>query len=136
MIIQVFQLDIILLVNNTKSINFILRVLLIVCVFIAQIELLPHITWYHNYQVKRKITSEDLALSGIMKIILEVIVPEILTHMISLNLKIDYDDALIILYDSKARLYGEQLDVDEILLLFGKDYNVKVNSTKRQRKRG
>lgn len=81
--IQVFQLDIILLVNNTKSINFILRVLLIVCIFIAQIELLLHITWYHNHQLKRKITSEDLALSGIMKIILEVIVPEILTHMIS-----------------------------------------------------
>lgn len=115
--IQVFQLDIILLVNNTKSINFILRVLLIVCIFIAQIELLPHITWYHNHQLKRKITLEDLALSGIMKIILEVIVPEILTHMISLNLKIDYDNALIILYDSKARLYGDVMTHGWAILL-------------------
>lgn len=54
--------------------------------------------------------------------------------MISLDLKIDYDDALIILYNPKARLYGELLDVDEILGLSHKYYGVPLISTKRQRK--
>lgn len=35
--------------------------------------------------------------------------------MISLDMKIDYDEALGILYDPKAHLYGEQLDTEEIL---------------------
>lgn len=84
----------------------------------AQMELLPHITWYHDLHLKRKLTRDDLEASGITKLILEVIAPEILTHMISLDMKIDYDDALIILNDPKARLYGEQLDTEEILALF------------------
>lgn len=54
--------------------------------------------------------------------------------MISLDLKIDYDDALIILYNPKAQLYGELLDVDEILELSRKYQTVPLISTKRLRK--
>lgn len=87
-------------------------------------ELLPHIMFYHTAYMKKRFMQQDINTSGLTQLILEVIAPEILVHMISLDMKIDYDDALTILYDSKARLYGEQLDVEEILeLLYPKRAN-------------
>ncbi|KAL7266295.1 hypothetical protein RUND412_011165 [Rhizina undulata] len=81
-------------------------------------ELLLHITWYHNSLLKQKISPDDHNLSGVIKIILEVIAPKILTNMIALDMKINYDNALVVFYYCKVHLYGEQQEVDEILEVF------------------
>lgn len=45
-------------------------------------------------------------------ILREVIAPEILTHMISADMGVDYDDALVLLRDPEAREYGSYIYSD------------------------
>lgn len=67
------------------------------------------------------------------EILLDIIAPEVITHMISLDLKIEYNDALEILYNPFARQYGELVDSHDIVSLF-KPNDRTVDRSKRVRR--
>lgn len=114
-------------------------------VVLARFELVSLIIQHHIQLLKRRLRDTDDSqelISAPIDIVGAVIAPEILTHMIALDLHIDYDDALEILRTDEAMWYSDVVEKEYLHhrlrgmpLIFEED-GLERNSSKGRKTRG
>lgn len=104
---------------------------------IAAMEFSNYFGWacHPSYmRIKQRLVDLNM-LDDLDLFIREVIAPELFTHMICLDMHIQYDDALTILYESQAWDYGNILtEADQLLVLLGGTAATDVASRDRARR--